>query len=103
MLICGVEDEAPVSYGRFSLHDDSGLGGAAEEEVEPARCNALPGTWSFAGQCDPNAVQERQARNFDHMALHLLKESRYSRGKELNVRSHTLYVIKFTYCHVCDY
>jgi hypothetical protein len=42
-LIRSVEDEAPISYGRFGLHDDSGLGREAEQESESGALLVEPG------------------------------------------------------------
>lgn len=42
-LLRGVEDEVPILYGRFDLHDGSGLGWEAEEESEAGALLAEPG------------------------------------------------------------
>jgi hypothetical protein len=61
-LLRGVEDEVPISYGRFDLRDGSGLGLEAEEEDEVGSLLTGPGAIALAQLRIKSQARARTAR-----------------------------------------
>jgi hypothetical protein len=61
-LLRGVEDEVPISYGRFDLRDGSGLGLEAEEEDEVGSLLTGPGAIALGQLRIKSQARARTAR-----------------------------------------